>query len=441
MPFMKTRTKRLAAAALLALAGGATSAAPLDDLRRQVEASQFPQAWATVQANPQLIGDVHFDFLYGVTAINVGRVAEGLLALERHLAAVPANDRARLELARGYFLLGEYARARAEFEFVLRYNPPAGVRTTIAGFLQAMQQREGAGRRSSARFYAEVGGGKDTNVNAGTFRDEVPLVFGTVSLADGSSRQVGDLFKQVALGGQSQLQVSGRLGVFAGFDLTHRVNDNQPAFDISSATASIGFTQLGGGGLWRLALAANELQVGHNRYRSSLQLNGDATYSVGQDNTVVPFLQVAELRHARADEARNARLSTVGGQFNANFPQWPGQPSFGVRLNHAVESNLRGRRDFSREQTGVRLSLTISPLAPLRLSGGIAADRQRYGADDPVFGTLRKDDTLTLDGAVSWNFDARWSLRAEGFWTRVRSNQDLYDQDRKVAQLKLRYQY
>ena len=159
MTHILTRPARRAAvacaAALVILASGAI-AAPLDDIRRQVEASQFGPAYATAQANPQLIGDVHFDFLYGVAAINVGRVPEGLLALERHLAAVPANDRARLELARGYFLLGEYTRARSEFEFVLRYNPPAGVKSNIAGFLQAMQTREAADRRATARFYAEA---------------------------------------------------------------------------------------------------------------------------------------------------------------------------------------------------------------------------------------------------------------------------------------------
>ena len=174
---------------------------------------------------------------------------------------------------------------------------------------------------------------------------------------------------------------------------------------------------------------------------STLQLVGDATFNLGQDNTLTPFVQVGELRHSQADEQRNARLTTVGAQFNANYPQWPGQPSFGVRLNHSVESNLGGRRDFGREQTGLRLSLSVSPLPALRISGGITGERQRYGADDIVFGTLRKEDAVTLDGAVSWNFDANWSLRAEGFWTRVRSSQDLYDMDRKMAQLKLRYQY
>ncbi len=436
-----TASKRLAAATLLAIAALGANAAPLDDLRRQVEASQFEQAWATVQANPQLIGDVHFDFLYGVTAINVGRVAEGLLALERHLSAVPANDRARLELARGYFLLGEYARARAEFEFVLRYNPPAGVRSTITGFLQAMQVRESADRRAQAKFYAELGGGKDSNVNGGTFRDTVQLIFGPFQLTGSGSQRLPDTFAQASIGGQTQMQVTGRLAVFAGYDLNHRVNRHEKDFDLTSATAFMGFTQLGGGALWRLTLGANDLQRGHSRYRDTLQINLDATFSVGRDNVLVPFAQVGELRHAQADEDRNARLSTLGGQFTSDFPQWPGQPSFGVRTAFSVESNLRGRNDFSRDQTALKLFASISALPQLRVAAGLSGDRQRYGADDAVFGSRRKDDTLTLDGSVTWNLDARWSLRGEGYWTRVRSNQDLYDSDRKVAALKLRYQY
>ena len=38
-------------------------AAPLDHLHRLVEAGQFEQAYITAQANPQLVGDSHFDFL------------------------------------------------------------------------------------------------------------------------------------------------------------------------------------------------------------------------------------------------------------------------------------------------------------------------------------------------------------------------------------------
>ena len=416
-------------------------AAALDDLRRQVEASQFEQAWATVQANPQLIGDVHFDFLYGVAAINLGRVPEGLLALERHLTAVPANDRARLELARGYFLLGEYVRARAEFEFVLRYNPSAGVRANIAGFLQAMQVREGAERRDSARFYAEAGVGHDSNVNGGTYQTQVQLVFDTINLNGSPSRQVADSVAMVAIGGQQLLRVGNRLSVFAGADLDHRANFQEKTYDLSNAGVYVGLTQLGAGALWRLTLGASELMVGGNRYRDTLQLLVEANVTLTSELALMGFAQYAEQRHAQADEVRDARASTVGLMLTRGFVDLPGTPSVGVRLSWAQEQNQRLRSDLSRDTPLLRVFAGVAPTAALRVSAGITAYTQTYGNVDAGFGTVRKDTALGADLLASYKLDDRWTLRGEGIWAHNRSNQHLYDSNRKAVSLKLRYQY
>ena len=440
-------TPRALAAAALCLAClacmaplTAVQAAPLDDLRRQVEASQFEQAWATVQANPQLIGDVHFDFLYGVAAINVGRVPEGLLALERHLSAVPANDRARLELARGYFLLGEYARARAEFEFVLRYNPPAGVRANIAGFLQAMQVREGAERRDSARLYAEAGLGYDTNVNGGTYQTTVQLSFAPLT-PTGASRQVGDTYAQVAVGGQQLLRVGHRLQVFAGADLDHRANFKEKSYDLSNAGVYAGLTQLGAGALWRLTLGASELLVGGNRYRDTFQLQLEASVTLTPALALMGFAQYAEQRHALADEVRDARASTVGLMLTQSFADLPGTPSLGVRLSWTQEQNQRLRSDLNRDVPLLRVFAGLAPTPALRVSAGVTAYTQSYGNTDIVFGTVRKDTALAADLLASYALDPRWTLRGDAVWSRNRSNQDLYDSSRKAVSLKLRYQY
>lgn len=419
----------------------AAQTSPLEDMRRQIEASQFEQAWATAQANPQLIGDVHFDFFYGIAAINTGRVSEGLLALERHLAAVPANDRARLELARGYFLLGEFTRARKEFEFVLGFNPPASVQANIQGFLQAMQTREGADRRAAARLYVEAGGGYDNNVNVGTFRDSINLPLGNVQLLAGSSRQVADGFAQVALGGQQLLAVTPRLSVFAGADLDHKENAEEKAFNLSNLTLNAGFTQLSGIALWRATLGYNVLLVGGNRYRDTRQLGVDASFSLGPDLTAQAFVQLAELRHPQADEFRDARLVTVGGAITRSFSGWPWAPSAGVRVSWSKEDNQQLRRDLSREIPLVRLYAAVSPLDRLRLALGLTWFAQDFAAPDLAFASERRDDSVALDFSANWTFDARWSARLEGSWSRNRSNQDLYDYGRKNASLKLRYQY
>ncbi len=438
------RLAGLAAAAALALqlAGlpGTASAAPLDDIRRQVEASQFDAAWATAQANPQLIGDVHFDFPYGVAAINTGHVAEGLLALERHLAAVPANDRARLELARGYFLLGEFTRARAEFEFVLRYNPPAGVRASIAGFLQAMQVREDAGGRAVARLYAEAGFGHDSNVNGGTFHDNIDLA-GNAFPLDASSRQVGDGYGELAVGGQQVMRVSNRLSVFAGADLDQRSNFVQHPYDLGTAGGYIGLTQLGAGALWRLTLGGNELQVGGNRYRDTAQAQGEANFSFGPALALQAFAQYGEMRYNAANEVLDARTSTAGAVLTYTDAELAGAPSSGVRLSYTQEQNLRLRDDLGHQLSLLRLFGAFSPLERLRITFGVTFYQRVFGGPDIVLGTVRHDHSVGADIVANYALDARWSLRGDLLWSNTHSNQQLFETRRSSAQLKLRYQY
>ena len=437
-PRLRGRTAALAAASLLM--AWAAHAEPLDDLRRQVESSQIEQAWRTAQDNPQLIGQPEFDFLYGLAALNAGRVAEGVLALERHLAVAPGNDRARLELARGYFLLGEYPRARSEFDFLLRSKPPAGVRANIDSYLQAMQLREGSSTRAIARLYAEVGGGYDSNVNLAPAAEQVQIGLDTVTL-DPTSRQVGDWYAQAAVGGVHQMRVSSRMSLLVGADLDHRANAKQHDFDLSTGGAYLGFTQLSGMALWRVTLGSSQLRVGNKRYRDQLQLATEANINWSQDLATQAFVQYAELRHAQADRVRDARSTSLGGMVTQNFPAVAGQPSVGARLAYVQEDNLRVRDDLSKKSAVLRLFASVEPLPRTRVALSLAASRDDYGAEDISFRSTRHDNNVSVDMSATYALDNRWSLRLEGSWLKTESNQDLYDKQRKSAALKLRSQF
>jgi len=432
-----------AAAALLALPAAASTAA-LDELRRLVESGQHQQAFELAQRQPQLAGDVHFDFLYGVAAINAGRVPQGLLALERHLAQVPGNDRARLELAQGYFLLGDFVRARSEFEFVLRYEQPAATRERINRFLEAMQTRQAGTRRPAARLYAEVGAGRDNNVNSGTFRDEVEFLFGGVqSIAGTDSQAVADDFVHLALGGEQQLRVSNRLSVFAGADVEQQRNREAQRFDRSNASAYLGFSNLAVGALWRSTLTVGHLAVGDARYRDLLQLGTEASWSLSPETQFMAFGQVGEQRFAGSEAVRDGRAVSVGAMLSHSPGGWPGQPSFGVRLAWAQENNLaRTRDDLDKDGPLLRVFASMSPLPRVRLALGAAVSRQTWGDVDVIaFGTRRRDDYLAVDAVLSVAINATWSVRTEAQWSRTRSTQDVYDNSRKSAALKLRAQF
>src|SRR5437660_10796565 len=121
----------VACAAALVVCSGAARAAPVDELRALLEQGKSAEAYALGRRHPEELGKPDFDFYYGIAAVDSGHAGEGVLALERYVVQYPENDRARLELARGYFVLGELVRAREEFESVLLTDPPPAVRAPI----------------------------------------------------------------------------------------------------------------------------------------------------------------------------------------------------------------------------------------------------------------------------------------------------------------------
>lgn len=429
----------LALAALLGGSPGIVNGAPdtLTEMRQLVDVGSYAQAYELASRHPDLLGNPHFDFLFGVAAIHAGHVPQGLLALERHLAVVPANDRARLELARGFFELGDYLRARQEFEFVLRYNPPKEVQTNIQRYLQAMQTREVATQPSSARGYAEVGGGYDSNVNAGTFNDVINLPTPVV-IVDPNAQSVNAWFWQATGGGQWLKRVTPGLAVFAGGDLDAKQHPSAADFDTHNLGGYLGFSVFKGAVVYRLSLSEGMLFVDNAKYRSTLSVTGDAQYGLGGDYTLTGVAQYAELTHEDDNSSRDSRLVTlVAGVQRALHTDW--RPTLGLQLSYGEEDNLQSRVDLSRGIFTGRISLSANPADKLGMTGSVSWQRSRYDAADIAFGTVRQDETWIADLGVNYALNNRWTLRTEAQISENDSNQNLYSYKRKLIGLKTRY--
>src|SRR5262249_5546149 len=117
-------------------------AAPADDIQALLEKGDATAAYELGRKNRDQLGSPAFDFYFGIAAVDTGHAGEGLLALERYVLSYPDNLSARLQLARGYFALGEDARARSEFESLRALNPEPQLASTIERFLDAIRLRE-----------------------------------------------------------------------------------------------------------------------------------------------------------------------------------------------------------------------------------------------------------------------------------------------------------
>ncbi len=439
-PTQPLKARSLAALVVLVTSVGAAAqtTADFETLQRQVTDGQYEAAYKLGKTMAGAQGDPHFDFLFGVAAINLGRVPEGVLALERHLVAVPGNDRARLDLARGYFELGDYGRARSEFEFVLRYNPPKEVRNNIERYLDAMQTRDAFANKASSQLYLEVGAGRDSNVNAGTYNSQITLPTGPVVLADNTSRAASSNIYTLAGAGQWVRRVTPAFAVFGGGDFNQKGNPSASAFDTFNASVNAGFSVVSGAVLYKLTLADAVMLVDNSRYRGALSATGEAQYGYGDGLMFNGVLQYAEQAYSAGNAIRDSKSLTYGAGFQKLFAvAW--RPAVGFQLSRTGEKNLSQRDDLNRTTTTVQMSVAVNPTDQLGLSLGFARQFSDFDAPDIAFATVRSDRLWSVDLAANYALSRHWVLRGEIQWSENTSNQDLYAYKRTYSLLKARY--
>jgi tetratricopeptide (TPR) repeat protein len=416
----------------------ATDAESINSLRQMVNSGQFAPAYQLGKSLNKLVGDPHYDFLFGLAAVNAGHAPEGTLALERHLASVPANDRARLELARAYFEMGEYPRAQQEFEFVLRYNPPKDVQANIQKFLNLMSTREISSSKASNRSYVEIGLGHDSNANSGTYNSQIDLPGGPILLADPTAGENSSSFVQFMAGSQWMKPVDARLAIFASIDADLKHNFSHAEFDIGNLSGQLGFSVLKNTTLYRVTLANTQMWVDNEAYRNTLSVTGDGQFSLAQGLTLNGMAQYAELSHDDDNANRDSRMVTLGGGLQRSL-QMPWRPVVGVNASWAHESNLNRREDLSRDLYTLRLTLTANPSERININAGLTHQESEHESADIAFGSVRQDRMLGADIGVNYLWSRHWMLRADAQFTDNDSNQDLYTFRRALFGLRARY--
>ena len=135
-----------------------------------LDAGKSAQAFALLDVQESTrAGEVMFDFLLGLAALDVGQNTRAVFALERVLAMEPNNVRARAEIARAYLALGETETARKEFETVQKQGVPADVSLTLDRYIAAARRVQDQSK-VSVNGYLELTLGYDSNLNLGRTR-------------------------------------------------------------------------------------------------------------------------------------------------------------------------------------------------------------------------------------------------------------------------------
>lgn len=429
---------------LLGMASAAHAQLDLDRLERLVERGSADKAYALAREHrAEYEGRVRFDFHYGVAAIGAGHVAEGVFALERVLMARPGLDRARLELARGYFLLGEDRRARREFRTVLAHDPPEPVRVTVERFLEAIRRR--ADRYETVvTAYAELAGGYDSNVNSATDAETVAIFDGLLELViSDDSRAQEDAFWRLAAGGEVRRPLSPYAGVYAGMDVRRRSHAEEVDFDNALVAGRAGWEYRWDFARLRLTARAQRFYLDERVYQDSHGFGADYRYAISDTTAATAFAQYDRLRYPD-QRTRNSRLYTAGTGIDHLF-----LGSFRPALSAAVfagreladDNDDAARAVAARDLYGARAGLRLVLHPEWTLTLGAQVRRSEYAAEHLLFLRTREETYYQADAGLTWRFARHWSVGPQLRHSANRANIGLYEYDRTQAWLRLRYDH
>ncbi|MFL0796472.1 MAG: tetratricopeptide repeat protein [Cellvibrionaceae bacterium] len=427
---------RLRIFALLALASHTTWAASIPELQQLLDEKKYGDAWiAANQLRNDQEGNEVFDFFYGLAALETANVDEALFAFERVLFVNPNHHRARLEMARCYFLLGDMDSAETALLAVENVNPPENVRKNIQKFREKIDSVKSR-REITWRPRMELAGGVDSNANSATADDgwvlEIPGITGVIANPESLEQDDNYYSGNIGLGAYFPINKLQQVG----FDvsLSDRVYDDVEGFDQTIGNVFLSYQHRVNRQILSLGLKHQQFKIEGDDFQKSdgLILGWASQKRTGSTQANLLYSEIEydgspgrDISQAVAAFASSWRAETVNHSMTLLF-------GFEETLENTATYNAK---DFTGLMYQVRWSLAENVQAKFRAFGQMSEYDDVY----LPFTEIRDDEMVQLGVGLSWRFAKNYSAFLDVSHTDNRSNITAFTYDRLNTKLGVRY--
>ncbi len=419
----KPRALSLAAsAAFLSIPAWAVVDAPVREAMQAVQAKQAQKAFDSLSPlEAQRSGDADFDLALGIAANETGQFARAIFALERVVAVQPGNGRARAELARAMFAVGDTANARKLLQETKAEGVPEGVGRTIDEFLQAIDKVDEAGR-SSMRVYLEAAIGHDTNVNSGPSSSSfaVPALGGAVVTLLPSGIKTDANYLQLSAGLSGRANLAPRWSFIGSANASSRkYGSKASAFNIDQLDASAGASYREERQEFTGVLNVGSTGIGGSTLRKLTGITGEWTYRPDGTRQWGSYLQLSNLAYP-SQPARDARRTVLGTSY-ATQSSGGGIYYTGIYLGREQQDDAAFPH-LGHRLAGARFGLQMPLNAQWGLFATASLESRKYGGADPLFFIVRKDTQLDISAGAAWKIAENWRITPQVNFNRSNSN-------------------
>ncbi len=412
-------------------AASAESNKVLSDAEALMNKGKAAEAYALLEPFEfERSGEVRFDYLLGIAALDSGQPDKATLALERVLAVDPNFAGARLDMARALFNLGDLPRAKAEFQTVLAQNPPPAAKATVQKYLEAIESRE---QSKKTRFTAYIEGtlGHDSNVNNSTSQSTiaVPAFGNLVFTLNPSNLKTADNYGGIAAGANVEHQLSDRFGVFAGADLRQRNNSKEKSFDTTSLDISAGVSYSAGTETVRGGIIVNRYNLSGEHNRDTTGFNAVWSHTVDSNTQLNVIAQLNKTSYVTNVMQTNDFNSTLLGLGGLRVLEGGKSALFGSLL-FGTEQEINIRADGNKQYYGLRVGAQKAWTENIDIFAQAGIQSGKYDKTNSAFLEKRTDSQSDLSAGMNWRIAQLWTVRPQILSMRNNSNIGIYSFDR-----------
>ena len=447
---VKLSVLTLVIAAAFSATGVKAANTQLEQVRTMLKEGKAAQAYALLEPQEfERAGDVEFDTLLGIAALDGGKPDRATLAFERVLAVDPNAAGVRLDMARAYFALGDYPRAKFEFDIVAQNNPPPAAKAVIDKYVNAIAERESA-KRTAITGYVEGIIGNDDNITS-VVSDFTSAVLATYNLPGfqptGNAVKRSSAIAGAAGGIDVNHQLNDTWSVYAGADLRHRGVLSAHHYDSDQLDLRAGVARTAGENVLRAGLTMQEYRQRTDiptADRNALGLNLEWRHNCSPSDLASLF---AAATHQRFPDisVNNVNSVAVGAGWMHAFSGGR-KPllytSVALGQDNAMEQLANGA-DYGKRFALTRLYGQLSLSDTSEVFGGIGllyrADRAAYARSNNA--SYGNDHMTDITIGWNWRFARNWSVRPQVTYAENRSNVPLSEYRRTEATITVRYDF
>ena len=439
--FMHKKTTFLTGGVMLALLFTTVAYAEIDAVvmqaRSMLDKGQAQQAFDLLAPlEPPRAGDPDFDTTLGIAANETGQFTRAVFALERVLAVQPENSRARAELGRALFSVGDTRASRKVLLETRRENIPQGAADTIDQFLRAIDRTEEAAR-SIVRPYVEATIGHDTNINSGPGNANiaVPVFGGAIFTLTPAGVQTKDYFVSLGAGVSGRYVVDPRWSVIGNLSSNTRVHGKYNDFNTNQL-------DINGGASYRYekhefsgVAQAGTYAVKGSRARDQFGLVAEWAYRPDGFQQWSTYLQWGKLYYPN-QSTRDADRTVAGTSYAYAFRS--GMLVFGGAYVGREKERAAGFPQLGHKLFGLRIGAQQSIRDDLAVFGNVSYEDRKYNGQDPLFLVTRHDRQSNLNVGLNWTPAKYWRVTPQLSLSSVNSNVAISDFNRTLLSVNVR---